>query len=119
MSLITYLLDGTCLKCQNIPMENRSKLATPNHEENGQQDLINRFEQHINKLGKKELDLVIKKLNYVCLNFDPYGQEPTTEVENIMNDYELTQFMSNPFDFTNILLQMLDKTDNLKKSRVH
>jgi hypothetical protein len=100
-------------------MENRSKLGIPSLEENSRQDLIYRFEIHINKLGKKELDLVIKKLNYVCLNFDPYGQEPSIEVDNIMMDYELNEFTSNPFDFTNILLQMLDKTDNLKKSRAH
>lgn len=100
-------------------MENRSKLGIPSQGVNNRQDLINRFEQHINQLGKKELDLVIKKLNFVCLNFDPYEQEPTTEVENIMIDYELNEFMTNPFDFTNIVLQMLDKTDNLKKSREH
>ena len=100
-------------------MENRSKLGMPSQEENSRQDLIYRFDIHINKLGKKELDLVIKKLNYVCLNFDPYGYEPSTEVENIMMDYELNEFTSNPFEFTNILLQMLDKTAKLKTYTAH
>ena len=113
------MLDGVCLKCENISMENRSKLGMPSQEVNSRQDLISRFEIHINKLGMKELDLVIKKLNFVCLSFDPYGHEPSNEVENIMLDYELNEFTTNPFDFTNILLQMLDKTDNLKKSRAH
>jgi len=105
--------------CENSFMKNRSKLGPAQTSETNVQDLITRFDNYINKLGRKELDIVIKKLNFLCLNFDPYDQEPSVEVENILNEYELEDYLANPFEFTNILLQMLDKTDNLKKSRVH
>lgn len=82
-------------------------------------DHLQVFEEYINKLGKKELELVIKKLNYLCLDFDPYLMEKSTDVENTLNEFELNSFCSNPFKFTNILLQMLDKTENLIKSREH
>lgn len=100
-------------------MKNRSKLGTAQTGETNVQDLICRFDKYIIKLGRKELDIVIKKLNFLCLNFDPYDQEPSIEVENILNEFELNDYLTNPFEFTNIVLQMLDKTDNLKKSRVH
>lgn len=82
-------------------------------------DHLHRFEEYINKLGKKNLDLVIKKLNYLCLDFDPYALDKSTEAENILNEFELDQFCSNPFDFTNVVLQMMDITENLHKSREH
>jgi hypothetical protein len=85
----------------------------------GKEDHLHQFEEHIKSLGKKNLDLTIKKLNFLCLHFDPYALERTTEAENIINEYELDQFCSNPFEFTNIVLQMLDKTENLIKSREH
>lgn len=104
--------------CENKAMKNKSSLGSELNKVTDLQDLIDRFEIYINKLGKKELDLVITKLNFLCLHFDPYDQNPTIEVENILNEYELENFISNPFEFTNIVLQMLDRTDNLKKSRV-
>lgn len=82
-------------------------------------DHLLRFEEYINKLGKKNLDLVIKKLNYLCLDFDPFELHRSNEAENILAEYELEQFCSNPFEFTNVVLQMLDKTENLIKSREH
>tara|TARA_Y100000385_G_C13022156_1_gene606683 strand:- start:21 stop:338 length:318 start_codon:yes stop_codon:yes gene_type:complete len=82
-------------------------------------DHLQRFEEYINKLGKKNLDLVIKKLNYLCLDFDPYALDKSSETENILDEFELDQFCSNPFDFTNVVLQMMDVTENLIKSREH
>ena len=83
------------------------------------QDHLHQFEEQINKLGKKSLDLLVKKLNYLCLDFDPYALEMSTEAQNIINEFQLDQFIYNPFEFTNVVLQMLDKTENLIKSREH
>ena len=81
--------------------------------------LVKSFEENLLKLDKQELDLVIKKLSFLCLNYDPYDSDIEDEVENIINEYQLEEYTSNPFEFTNIVLQILDKTENIIKSRVH
>ena len=83
------------------------------------QYLIKSFEQSLQSMDVKSLDMVIKKLNFLCLNFDPYSDFKSTEVENIITEYNLEPYCSNPFEFTNIVLQILDKTENFIKSRVH
>jgi hypothetical protein len=82
-------------------------------------DHLQRFEDHIKSLGRKNLDLVLKKLNFLCLDFDPYSDGMSQEAENLIEEFELSSYCSNPFDFTNVILQMLDKVENLKKSREH
>ena len=72
------------------------------------QNLVLNFENKLKELNQDELNLVIKKLNFLCHNFDPYDDHMSTEVENIINEYELDTFTSNPFEFTNVLLQILD-----------
>jgi hypothetical protein len=100
-------------------MNKNPDYVSPSEANGDRKDHLQRFEEYINKLGKKNLDLVIKKLNYLCLDFDPYQLEKSTEAQNILDEFELEQFCSNPFDFTNVVLQMLDKTENLIKSREH
>jgi hypothetical protein len=82
------------------------------------QCLVLNFENKLKEMSKNELDLVIKKLNFLCHNFDPYDDHKSTEVENIISEFELDEFTSNPFEFTNVLLQILDKTENNIKTRV-
>jgi hypothetical protein len=81
--------------------------------------LVQSFEENLKAMTKQQLDLAIKKLNFLCLNFDPYSDHISTEVENILSEYKLSDYISNPFEFTNIVLQILDKTENTIKSRVH
>jgi hypothetical protein len=100
-------------------MNKNPDFARPMMASGDKTDHLQRFEEYINKLGKKSLDLVIKKLNYLCLDFDPFELDRSQEAENILEEFELEQFCSNPFDFTNVVLQMLDKTENLIKSREH
>lgn len=83
------------------------------------EQLVKNFETSIKSMDSKALKMVIKKLNFLCLNFDPYSEHMSTEVENIINEYDLTPYTSNPFEFTNVVLQILDKTENIIKSRVH
>ena len=68
----------------------------------------------------QELKLAHTKLNFLCINFDPYAaDEKSNEVENILNEFKLNDFIANPFEFTNIVLQILDKLDNEIKNRKH
>ena len=114
-----HFLDSKHKEMRKDPMNKNPDYAKPVMGSGDKADHLQRLEEYINKLGKKNLELVIKKLNYLCLDFDPYAADTSTEAENILDEFELDQFCSNPFDFTNVVLQMMDITENLKKSREH
>lgn len=66
-----------------------------------------------------EVELLMKKLQFLGLNFDPFQNESNAECNEIMNQLGLTAHMQNPYLATNILLRLLDKTEerlnNLKQ----
>ncbi len=61
----------------------------------------------------------MKKLQFLGLNFDPFQNEAGSECEQIMHQLKMTEHMKNPYLATNILLRLLDKTEerinNLKQ----
>lgn len=75
------------------------------------------FEGNLEMLGKvDEVELIMKKLKFLGLNFDPFGPEVSDECRKIMDNLGLTQHLTNPYLATNILLRLLDKTEErLKK----
>jgi hypothetical protein len=78
------------------------------------------FRNEISSKSRDGLKTVGKKLNYLCLNLDPYNcLDLKQEEENIINEFELKEYLSNPFRFTNILLQLLDLVEAELKSRSH
>jgi hypothetical protein len=86
----------------------------------GQENAISIYEKHLQSLEKQEdLDLMLKKLQYLGLHFDPFESNHSQECEAILKDLNLHEMMTNPFQATNILLQLLDKTEekllNLKQ----
>ncbi len=66
-----------------------------------------------------EVELLMKKLQFLGINFDPFQNESSTECIEIMDQLGLTIHMQNPYLATNILLRLLDKTEerlnNLKQ----
>jgi len=84
---------------------------------------LKNFKNEIENFGPESLQLVIKKLNYLCLEFDPYQMDETSQtVSNILEEFSLSEYVSNPFDFTNVVLQLLDITEEKIKnssSKVH
>ena len=66
-----------------------------------------------------EVELLMKKLQYLGLNFDPFQDATENECGQIMDQIGLTDHMKNPYLATNILLRLLDKTEerlnNLKQ----
>jgi hypothetical protein len=66
-----------------------------------------------------EVELLMKKLQFLGLNFDPFQNEIGSECGQIMDQLGLTNHMRNPYLATNILLRLLDKTEerlnNLKQ----
>lgn len=67
----------------------------------------------------QEVDLLMKKLQFLGINFDPFEQNHSSECGQIMDQLGLTNHMANPYLATNILLRLLDKTEerlnNLKQ----
>lgn len=61
----------------------------------------------------------MKKLQFLGLNFDPFQAEIGNECGQIMDQLGLREHMMNPYQATNILLRLLDKTEerlnNLKQ----
>lgn len=66
-----------------------------------------------------EVELLMKKLQFLGLNFDPFQNDTGNECTEIMNQLGITLHMQNPYLATNILLRLLDKTEerlnNLKQ----
>jgi hypothetical protein len=66
-----------------------------------------------------EVELLMKKLQFLGINFDPFQNEIGQECVQIMDQLGLTDHMKNPYLATNILLRLLDKTEerlnNLKQ----
>ena len=78
------------------------------------------FEANLLKLnGVEDVELMYKKLQHLGLHFDPFGPEVTSECQQVMDGPGLTPHLKNPYLGTNILLRLLDKTEerlnNLKQ----
>ncbi len=57
------------------------------------------------------VEILMKKLQFLGSNFDPFGAEVSGECQSIMETLELTTHFQNPYLATNILLRLLDKTE--------
>lgn len=84
------------------------------------EDYIHGFRDLISNQGLNDLKIHERKLKFLCLNFDPFDSgKQSLEVENILNDYELEHHLGSPFEFTNIILQLLDILEESIKNKVH
>lgn len=77
------------------------------------------FEKRLLIIELLEAELTMTKLKFLGLNFDPFNQDVTSECQQIMDNLGLTDHLRNPYLATNILLRLLDKTEervnNLKQ----
>lgn len=72
---------------------------------------VQTFEQKLLSAELPEVEITMKKLKFLGLNFDPFSQENTAECRQIMDNLGLTEHLTNPYLATNILLRLLDKTE--------
>ena len=87
---------------------------------NSHEDYVVSFEKTLLEIKSVvEIELIMKKLQFLGLNFDPFQNEVGSECEQIMNQLKIAEHMKNPYLATNILLRLLDKTEerinNLKQ----
>lgn len=83
------------------------------------ENFVLEFENMLLVAGLLEADLIMTKLKFLGINFDPFNPDVTTECQQIMDNLKLTDHLKNPYLATNILLRLLDKTEervnNLKQ----
>ena len=83
------------------------------------ENFVMEFEKMLLATGILEAELIMTKLKYLGINFDPFNPDITSECQQIMNNLKLTDHLKNPYLATNILVRLLDKTEeqvnNLKQ----
>ena len=83
------------------------------------EDFVLEFENKILAYGISETELIMTKLKFLGVNYDPFNPEVTSECQQIMDSLGLSDHLQNPYLATNILLRLLDKTEerinNLKQ----
>ena len=83
------------------------------------ENFVLKFEQNLLVLSLFEAELTMKKLKFLGLNFDPFGPQVSQECQQIMESLGLTQHLTNPYFATNILLRLLDKTEERVNNLKH
>jgi hypothetical protein len=75
-------------------------------------DCIINFEKKLSSINKlSEVKSLLKKLKYLGLNYDPFHEELSPECSQILEDLELSDYLTDPYQVTNILLKLLDLTE--------
>ena len=99
-------------------MNSLLKQTTPPTQETPE-NFVMEFEKRLLATGLLEAELTMTKLKFLGLNFDPFNPDVTSECQQIMDNLGLTEHLKNPYLATNILLRLLDKTEeqvnNLKQ----
>ena len=75
------------------------------------ENFVMEFEKRLLVIGLMEAEQTMKKLKFLGLNFDPFSSEVSAECQQVMDNLGLTDHLKNPYLATNILLRLLDKTE--------
>lgn len=74
-------------------------------------DYLTQFEARIFAMNLEEAELLFKKVKFLGIHFDPFSPDIPEECQQIMNQLDLHLYLDNPYQMTNILLRLLDKTE--------
>ena len=92
----------------------------PEQEQIERSKFANHFENEIEKLDLEGLKLVLKKLNFLSFEVDPYDvTNLKSEEQNIMNEFKLMDSIANPFEYTNKVLKMIDLVESKINIKYH
>jgi hypothetical protein len=76
------------------------------------ESFVSQFETQLQAMNQPEtVELLYKKLQYLGLHFDPFDSESTSEVQEVISNLGLAEQFRNPYQATNLLLRLLDKTE--------
>ncbi len=92
-------------------MNSLEKQSLSNRNETSQTFLIS-FENKLHSLTDiAGVEVLMVKLKYLGLHFDPFQQEVSSECQQVIQSLGLEGHLSDPYLATNILLRLLDKTE--------
>ena len=78
----------------------------------GHEDYVHAFEKYLTlATDLSAIELLMKKLQFLGLHFDPFEPEVSPECQDIMTSLGIAEHLRNPYLATNILLRLLDKTE--------
>jgi hypothetical protein len=81
-------------------------------EKSSHQSFVKSFQQMLTQMESvSEVETLYKKLQFLGLHLDPFKDEVPAECVQIMDSLELTDHLKNPYLATNIILSLLDKTE--------
>ncbi len=82
--------------------------------------LVNKFINEINEVDDEKLKTIADKLSFLCLEFDPYAvQNMEAREKEILEEFDLLPYLNNPFEYTRVVLQMLDTIENKINQKIH
>jgi hypothetical protein len=93
---------------------------TSHSETRPNEDFLNSFEKSLLEMKDlTEVEKLMNKLQFLGLNFDPFQGIVGNESEQILDQLGLKEHLRDPYSATNIILRLLDKTEerlnNLKQ----
>lgn len=84
----------------------------PSEQSESNQNFLDSFEKTILMMDDiSEVELLMKKLQFLGLNYDPFNQDISVECSQVVENLGLSDHLKNPYLATNILLRLLDKTE--------
>jgi hypothetical protein len=76
------------------------------------------FISETHEMSTEALQAARAELNQICLEFDPYmPNHISDEIKSLIEKYNLSEMLGNPFTFTNNLLRILTATEDEIKNR--
>lgn len=88
------------------------KQKTENAGEVGHEDYVKSFELNLKEATDlSRVEILMKKLQFLGLHYDPFETEVSAECQDIMTSIGIADHLRNPYLATNILLRLLDKTE--------
>ncbi|GEM_PF-1269794 len=97
-------------------MDSLSKLNWTTPSGVSSQDYRESFKLGLSALDDFEkVDLIFKKLHFLGIHFDPFQDVEIPEVKQIIEQLGLITHLSNPYQATNLLLQLLDDAEERLK----
>ena len=84
----------------------------------GEFDYLREFKKKIDLMNTiNDVSLIHQKLKFLGLNYDPFLQHSEQEIfvrdecQQILKELHLTEYMNNPYEVTNLLLRLIDLTE--------
>jgi hypothetical protein len=92
-------------------MNSLQKQTTPDLLETPELYIL-KFETHLSDMNKwQDAELLLLKLQFLGVNYDPFSDQNPEECSQVIENLGLSEHLKNPYEATNMILRLLDKTE--------